>query len=198
MYIDCRWGVYDPAEGRKNTHLVKCFNEDCVHPSQDDPMSFQEHLDNRNELLDTVYRGLSGVAVLEPPTVTNKPDGPLTWPGKVVRLDKLYRKYPQHPAVVYMQHRGFDPIQLGEEYGFVFCDTVEEQRYSMALGTILMPIWKNGELYSWISRYIGDDVDGIPLTKIKIKKYYNCPGRSLSAVGYNLDTVLCYSTIAIT
>jgi hypothetical protein len=197
LYIDCRWGVYDPVAGRKNTHLVKCFNEDCVRPSQEDPVSYQQHLDNRNELLETVYRGLSGLAELEAPTVAAVPDGPLEWPGKVIRLDRLYRKKPKHPAVVYMQQRGFDPVQLGEEYGFVFCDTVEEQRYTMSLGTILMPIYKNGELYSWISRYIGDEINGIPISKTGMKKYYNCPGRSLSSVGYNLDTVLCYSTIAV-
>jgi hypothetical protein len=197
LYIDCRWGVYDPATGRKNTHLVKCFNEDCVHPSNDDPRSYIEHRDNRNELLETVYRGLNGIVELEPATEVYTNNEPLEWPGKVIRLDRLYRKRPKHPAVVYMKQRGFDPVQLGEEYGFVFCDTVEEQRYTMALGTILMPIYKNGELYSWISRYVGDEINGVPISKTKIKKYYNCPGRSLSAVGYNLDTVLCYSTIVI-
>jgi hypothetical protein len=197
LYIDCRWGVLDPISGRKNTHLVKCFNEDCVHATQDDPMSYQDHLDNRNELLETVYRGLSGLAELAPPTVVVTNTGPLDWPGKVIRLDRLYRKRPNHPAVVYMKKRGFDPVRLGEEYGFVFCDTVEEQRYSMALGTILMPIYKNGEMYSWISRYIGDEIGGVPISKTKLKKYYNCPGRPLSSVGYNLDRVLCYSTIVI-
>jgi hypothetical protein len=197
LHIDCRWGVYDPASGRKNTHLVKCFNEDCVCPRQDDPASYIQHRDNREELLENVYRGLSSIAELTPPTAIEVDEGPLTWPGKVIRLDRLALKRPNHPAVQYMLKRGFDSKQLGEEYGFVFCDTVEEQRYSMALGTILMPIWKDGELYSWISRYIGDDINGVPISKTGIKKYYNCPGRSLAAVGYNLDIALQYSSIVI-
>jgi hypothetical protein len=197
LHIDCRWGVYEPATGKTNTHLVKCFNEDCVCPRQDDPISYRQHHENREELLLNVYHGLSSIAQLSPPTALKEPDAPCRWPGKVIRLDKLFRKRPNHPAVRYMEKRGFDPIQLGEEYGFVFCDTVEEQRCAMALGTILIPIWKDGELYSWISRYIGDEVNGVPISKSKIKKYYNCPGRSLSPIGYNLDIALQYSTVVI-
>jgi len=91
-----------------------------------------------------------------------------------------------------MRERGFDPVQLGEDYGFVFCDKVTDPQYALALGTILMPVYNNGILYSWISRYIGDS----SLSK-KIKKYYNCPGRPLQSVGYRMDVIAEYSTIVI-
>ena len=197
LYINCKWGVLDPT-GSLNKHLVHCYNESCVQPDVNDPKSYEERMLHRDELMNRVYYGMNGMADLGPVVVEKlAADTPVSWPGKVIRLDKLARKNPEHPAVVYMQGRGFDPIQLGEEYGFVFCDTVEDPKCGMALGTILMPIWRNGELYSWISRYIGDSVNGMSLSKAKIKKYYNMPGRSLAAIGYNLEQVLCYSTIVI-
>jgi hypothetical protein len=44
---------------------------------------------------------------------------------------------------------------------------------------------------------VGDTINGVPLAKAGVKKYYNMPGRSLATVGFNLDQVLCYSTIVI-
>jgi hypothetical protein len=79
----------------------------------------------------------------------------------------------------------------------VFCDEVHDPKYRMALGTIVMPVYDGEDLYSWISRYVGDDVNGVSFQKARIQKYYNMPGRSLATVGYNLDQVLCYSTVVI-
>jgi hypothetical protein len=197
LYINCKWGIYDPVSGSKNAHLVHCYNEDCVQPDADDAATYNKRCENRNELMETVYHGLNAVAELSPPSAAPAVTGALEWPGKVIRFDRLAAKKPDHYAVQYMKKRGFDPVQLGGEYGFVFCDKVTDNRYAMALGTILMPIYKDGELYSWISRFAGDEIDGVPLADTKIKKYYNCPGRPLSAVGYNLDRVMQYSTIVI-
>jgi hypothetical protein len=96
-----------------------------------------------------------------------------------------------------MQGRGFDPVILGRDYGFAFCDRVDNLRYKMVEGTIIMPVWRGNEMYSWISRYIGDTWNGRPLSETHIKKYYNMPGRSLTALCYNLDQALCYSTVVI-
>jgi hypothetical protein len=122
---------------------------------------------------------------------------PVTWPGRVIKLDRLAVLRPNHPAVRYMQIRGFDPMELGRDYGFAFCDKVEDLRYKMAEGTIIMPIWKGDQMFSWISRYVGDTYHGKPLSETPIKKYYNMPGRSLTTLSYNLDQALCYSTIVI-
>jgi len=195
LYIGCKWGVFDPITSRSNEHLIYCFNEKCLNPDSGDIATVDERLERRRDFLWHVYRGLNNsVNLLPAAKKTILATEPLSWPGKVIRLDKLAAKKPNHPAVTYMQGRGFDPKQLGEEYGFVFCDKVTDQTYAPALGTILMPIYRNDVLYSWISRRIGDGFEG---TARKVKKYYNCPGRPLQSVGYNLDTVLQYSTIVI-
>ena len=198
LYINCAWGVYDPVKNSSNEHLVHCYNEFCVQPRNDEPSTQYERLRNRNDLFDSVYREMRGMASLVAPTVTQTVDvGPAEWPGRVIRLDQLAEVYPDHSAVKYLIRRGFDPVSLGRDYDFMFCDQVMESRYRMALDRIIMPIWKGDELYSWIGRYVGDEVNGLPLAKTGVKKYYNMPGRSLSRVGYNLDRVLCYSTIVV-
>jgi len=198
LYINCAWGVYDRATNSSHEHLVHCYNEYCVQPNEDEPASYRERLANRESLFDEIYGNLSGMAALSAPTV-HRPQvtGPAEWPGRVIRLDKLAESRPNHPAVKYMAGRGFDPVILGREYGFMFCDAVSKPEYRMALGTIVMPVWNGNELHSWISRYVGDTINGIPLSRAGVKKYYNMPGRSPSAVGFNLDRVLCYSTIVI-
>jgi hypothetical protein len=190
LYISCKWGVYNPIEGHSNVHLITCYNERCVNPGGVDDITAEERKERRHELFLQVYRGVRSSTLLAPATKAKESlKEPLEWPGKVIRFDKLFTKKPDHPAVVYMQKRGYDPVQLGKEYGFVFCDKVTDPRYAMALGTILMPIYHKGNLYSWTSRAIGDDV-------VK-KKYYNCPGRPQQTIGYRLDVALRYSTIVI-
>lgn len=198
LYINCAWGVYDRATNSSHENLVHCYNEFCVQPDEDEPVTYRERWENRDTLFNAVYRNLSGMAILESPTVEQqKIPGPAEWPGSVIRLDRLAETRPNHPAVKYMEGRGFDPVILGRDFGFMFCDEVSKPEYRMALGTIVMPVWQGDELYSWISRYVGDTVNGVPLAKAGVKKYYNMPGRSLASVGFNLDQVLCYSTIVI-
>jgi hypothetical protein len=197
LYINCKWGVHDDLTGTSNIHLVHCYNEDCVQPNTNEDRTWQIRCENRQTLFDTVYRGLSHRVILNPVTVVKKPTNePADWPGKVIRFNRLATKYPQHPAVTYMQQRGFDPNVLGTQYGFVYCDQVINPALRMAENTIIMPIWKGNMLYSWICRRIGDDFP-VGKGKSKIKKYYNMPGRSLTTVGYNLDYALCHSTLVL-
>jgi len=189
LYISCKWGVYDPFAGHSNIHLIRCYNENCVNPGDTDDMTAEERREHRHYLFVQIYRGFRSSELLAPATKGKESlQEPLEWPGKVIRLDKLFAKKPDHPAVVYMQQRGYDPVLLGEEYGFVFCDKVTDPRYAPALGTILMPIYHRGSLYSWTSRAIGDAVK---------KKYYNCPGRPQQSIGYRLDVVARYRTVVI-
>jgi hypothetical protein len=196
LYVNCKWGVIDPLTQQSNIHLVNCYNEKCVDPLKDDERTWQKRCENRQELFDTVYRGLGRQISLSPISATQKPENePAEWPGRVIRLNTLASKYPTHPAVTYLQARGFDPAQLGTQYGFVYCDQVTNPLYQMAENTIIIPIWKGNMLYSWISRKIGEAPPNTP--RKKWKKYYNMPGRSMSTVGYNLDLALCYSTLVI-
>jgi hypothetical protein len=176
---------------------VHCYNESCVQPDENDPLTYERRVLNRENLLDTVYHGLNRCVRLAQPSVVVQQEDKIEFPGKVIRLDNLAKKIPDHPAVQYVAGRGFDPVQLGKEYGFVFVAKVKEAKYQPVLGTILMPIYKDGELWSWISRCAVDTINGVPISRLKIKKYYNCPGRSLSAVGYRLDKVLQYSTVVL-
>jgi hypothetical protein len=150
----------------------------------------------RQELYDLIYRTLRGLSEVKPAVKpAEKITGPARWPGRMLRLDVLAEKTPDHPAVMYMANRGFDPAELGRDYGFMFCDEVCEPKYRPVLGRIIIPVWKGQELWSWLGRYIGPEEE---TGKKRIRKYYNMPGRSLASVGYNLDRVLCYSTVVIT
>jgi hypothetical protein len=195
LYINCKWGVYDLSRRQDEQWMIHCWNENCVNPGVSrNPLTKV----NRENLYYQIYHGAVGLIHLNPPTtVLEEPIGSAEWPGRVIRLDVLSERDPDHCAVTYLKRRGFDPVSLGRKQGFCFCDHVEDARYRMALGTIIMPVWKDGRLYSWLSRVPYDDVNGVPLSKTKIKKYYNCPGRSLSKVGYELDTVLQYRTVVV-
>ena len=195
LYINCKWGVFEPLEGHNNIGNIRCYNENCVNPDDSDPITAEERRERRKMLFAQVYRGMNMNIRLNSATrVENQNKGPIGWPGKVIRLDKLSAKRPDHPAVLYMQNRGFDPVQLGKKYGFVFCDQVDhpDPRCLLALGRILIPIFYKGEMRSWTGRYIGQDIPGA-----RIKKYYNCPGHPYQSLGYNLDTALQYSTIVL-
>jgi hypothetical protein len=141
-----------------------------------------------------VYRRMNRSNLTVAPAVVSPIKEPLAWPGRVIRLDKLLAKMPNHPSIVYMQGRGFDPMRLGKDYGFVFCDQVTDKKYAQASGRILMPVYHHDALYSWVGRLPFDPPKD---SKAKIKKYYNFPGRPLQAVGYNLDVVLQYRTVVI-
>ena len=190
LNISCLWGVYDPVEKHCNAHLIHCYNESCLKSSGVDAITADERRERRKDFLAQVYRGRNGAIILAPATRVRETDtGPLSWPGRVIRLDKLFAKRPEHPAVRYVLARGFDPVQLGEEYHFVFCDQVTDPRYTQALGTILIPIFYKGVMRTWLSRYIGEDKD--------IKRYYNCPNRPIQSWGFNLDIALQYSTVVV-
>ena len=121
LYINCRWGTTDPAEQRTIKHLVNCYNEKCVQTSVGQDSLDVMALMNRTELFSMVWGSVAGIARVTAATKeSNTGDGPIDWPGQVVRLDRLMEAKPDHPAVVYMQSRGFDVRMLGEEHGFVF------------------------------------------------------------------------------
>jgi hypothetical protein len=145
-------------------------------------------MDNVKDLYTTITRGRSLSGEIKEAKTEEADNTPLEWPGKVIRLDRLWHKDMCHHAVQYVTKRGFSPTILGGEYGFVYCESVNDAKYAPAEDTILMPVYDNsGALYSWISRYIGDTCRGKTLKEAGIKKYYNCPGRSLSKVGYRLE-----------
>jgi hypothetical protein len=198
LYVNCKWGVYDAITNTSNIHLVHCYNESCVQPSTTDDRTWQIRCERRQRLFDQVYHEQNRHIVLNPITATKKPDNePAELPGRVIKFQTLATKYPQHPAVTYMQYRGFDPKLLGTKYGFMYCDKVVNNLYRMAENTIIMPILKGNMLYSWIARAVGDTRPDIWANHKGWKKYYNMPGRPLSVVGYNLDQALCYSTVVL-
>jgi 5S rRNA maturation endonuclease (ribonuclease M5) len=192
LYINCNYGIYDPKTQSENTHLCHCYNENCVQPNHNDQLTYYDRTQNRETLYATTLVGMPSRITLEPPSVAEIAiNEPAEYPGRVIRLDKLHKIKPQHRAIQYMQNRNFNPTMLGEQYGFLYCDKVENPKFSMAKGRIVMPVWKGDMLFSWLCRSIEDNPQDAK------KKYYNMPGRPLSQCGYNLETALRYSTVVI-
>ena len=88
--------------------------------------------------------------VIKPPPAplpTNVPP-----PGALVPLTELDDN---HPAIVYLTHRGFDPRELSEVFGVRYCVTGKlcAGIYNTS-NTLIFPLWMNGKLIGWQSRLL--------------------------------------------
>jgi hypothetical protein len=177
LAISYCYGQVDPLTMRAANWLAHCFNEECLH--RDTPGG----LDNRRALEDMIfgfvnradrigkYKTEPGV-ILEPQSLTA-----VSLPGRVITLDQLTGN---HPAVRYLELRGYDASRLGSKLGVGYC-VEADVKYPAARGRIIAPIIMDGVLVGWQGRYVGDlNWKGIP-------KYYNLPRMPKKLMLYNLD-----------
>jgi hypothetical protein len=190
LYINHRWGVWDPDTESQNLWLANCYNEAC----------YSDAL-NQRRLYEILYesnylrRGPQPQVVVLPGRVGEpavlRPAEP---PGDTIRLDQLAGLVPNHPALVYLRSRGFDPVKLACLYDLRYCTN---SYFRWATNRIIIPIHQAGMLVGWQARHLGDDVGGVPFNQAKVPKYWTSPGMPRRLVAYNLERALQHSTVIV-
>jgi hypothetical protein len=179
--------VYDQLTKSKNLWLANCFNEDCY-----------DTYDAQAQLYERVYAiprsAQQKVQVLE--GVEADPDElkEVRPPGPMWRLDELKAKRPNHPAILYLEGRGYDVDKLARLWDIAYCP---KSYYTLATQRIIIPIYMSGMMVGWQARYVGDDVDGVPFNKAGIAKYWTSPGFKRKLVAYNLERACQHQTVVV-
>lgn len=186
MYINHRWGVWDPDTRSNNMWLFQCFNEHC-----ETDKSLQD------ALFMMLFGGRPGrrqVEILPGRSVDVTELKEAEFPGPVIRLDELAERSPRHKALEYLRDRHFDPIRLAKLYGVGYCP---HSRYGFAADRIIIPVYERGILYGWQARFIGDSANGVPLKDLGVPKYWTMPQMPRKVIGYNMDVAAQHQTIVI-
>lgn len=152
---------------REFTHLVVCYNEQCMRV----PGRF-EQLEN---MIFGHGRHLRPRPCTLAPALEPLQPQPIRPPGTVIPLSELPE---DHPARVYVRNRGFDSTALTEMFNVGLCISVDEPRLATAKGRLYIPVTYRHELMGWQARAINPHSQ---------PKYFNSPGMRKSTLLYNYD-----------
>lgn len=120
----------------------------------------------------------------------SKPLSAVSLPGEI----KLFSELPKnHPSIVYLQSRGYDPYELERLYGISYCESVFDKTYYPLTNRIFIPIFMKGNLVGWQGRYIGDP----DWKHSRVQKYFNLRGMSKKDMLYNFDSAVAQNVIVI-
>jgi hypothetical protein len=183
LFINHRWGAWDPETGTRNYWLAQCFNEQCL-----------ADFDKQEQMYKWLYA--EGGVAKEPEIGEGEKSAPsvlreMSPPGPTIRLDRLAVSDPHHYALAYLESRYFDPAKLGRQYGVSYCP---ESRHFHAQDRIIAPVYYQKTLVGWQARYIGDDVQGRPFNEMGVPKYYTCPNMARNLVAYNMERAMRHPT----
>jgi 5S rRNA maturation endonuclease (ribonuclease M5) len=170
-----------------HTEFVRCFNEECL---KKDTRLYKDLSQKVFGLLNTQERRsisyLKGsTSVTTAAEITEAPP-----PGKVVPLGELP---PEHPAIAYLEDRGFNVAELIARWDLMYCSTADP-KYSLASHRIIIPVIQNGIWAGWQGRYIGD----IDWKAAKIPKYYTMPSMPKRWLLYNYDVAFKQELVIVT
>lgn len=171
LLINHKYGV--SSGNNTNSHLVHCFNAGCVLNAKD-PKAIK---DLYNMLTGTKLFDLSKARISE--ATVKHSTVPTTWPGTVVRVDKLDR---QHECRRYLERdRLFDADTLARSYNVHYCT---ESEHRVCREKIIIPVYSDSRMVGWQARCCFDADDW---SKVYTPKYYTAPSMQKSAYLYNLD-----------
>ena len=179
LYINHRWNTTctDSVHGEIEFGgwLAVCYNERCR----------QVYTDLKDQLKSYIYRRTKKLWV--PPKAAEKVEfKPVTLPGSCVPIDKLDAS---HPAIQYMEGRGFNIDYLSKYHAVHFCWKAPESsnyRSSLVENRVIFPIYREGVCIGWQARMLGS-----PPNK-KIPKYYTMPGYPVQWWLYGYDAAKQY------
>jgi hypothetical protein len=172
LYIDARFGTYDPATGSDNLDLAVCLAFDCV----DDAWA-------QKGLAEHVFANASGpgpTALSLPACQVSSPDELLKeveTPEDIVPIDQID---PAHPAASYLTSRGYDLGELSALWGVGYC---RWSRFRLMRRRIYVPVRQDTKLVGWQGRWPGELDWGAE----DIPKYFTMPGLRKSHLLYNED-----------
>lgn len=168
LWINYRYGseINSRTGRREKTYLACCYKNECI------------RVPGRSQQLEDLVFGQHRRGLLTPPLLQVEdefaPPPVITPPGEIVSLADLPD---DHPALVYLRSRNFDPHSLAQDYSVGVC-TVPNTGYSLMRNRIYIPVFSNGQLVGWQGRAVGD---------ASHPKYYNSQGMQKSRILYNYD-----------
>lgn len=175
LYIGYMWNTFDKTLNRRTCRfLAHCFNEECS----------MRNLET--ELTPYVMYN----AVIPPTNIITMPVKEMfpevKLPGRCVDLSKLPD---QHPALAYIRSRQFEPKELAQEWGVVYCEGADRDSEGFIPGTrayanlvenrIVIPLMWQSRLVGWQARSLSPDTKTI--------KYYTMPGLQKNYMLFNGD-----------
>ena len=167
LWINHRYGSdYDERTGRRShTYLACCYKNDCL--KEDGKLTQLENL------IFGPGRPIVKKAVIRAAHVSAD-DLALKEPGVITALTDLDAG---HPALFYLEQRGFSPTKLAGQFGVGVC-TAPTSRYAIMQDRIYIPSYFNRKLVAWQGRLPRDARQG------EIKYYTQ--GKKSQAL-YNYD-----------
>ena len=180
LYINHRWGRYEPSVRSKNLWLAHCFNENCLaRPGR------------ARQLYDYVFDDFGDVQLGKDIILPGKraPRAPAVVepPGTMVPLSQLPA---EHPACRYVLERGYDPSDLSARYRVHYCTQATAQ-CPQVTGRLVIPIYMRGKLVGWQARYLGK-----PPAR-HIAKYHSMPHMNKGEILYNFDAARQCSYVVV-
>jgi hypothetical protein len=186
LWINHRWGLWDPQVRSRNLWLCCCYNEGCLEPYHRQRDLYEKVFDDFahrhpaghpiNALRDGVRHSLGPGQV--------KPPGPYVY--------ALHHLDEDHHANVYLRERGYDTGWLGRAMQVGFCPHSYPE-FGHAQGRIIIPVFHGGAYVGWQARYPhpGEPPGGAP-------KYYTMPGMRKTSVLYNYDNAAGHPFVVLT
>jgi hypothetical protein len=181
LWINHRWGLWDPRTQSKNLWLAICYNENCLN-------TYERLRALYNMVCDDITNGrrLTNDLVLKgtrPSRLARemKPAGECIYP--------LHSLPSDHRAKAYLRSRGYDPDRLGRQLHVGYCG-VAYSDFPLADDRIIIPITFGGIWVGWQARYIGEPPRGTP-------KYASMTGMKKREVLYNYDIAKAYPYVVI-
>lgn len=168
LWINHRWGRYEPSVKSKNLFLAHCYNENCLATTGNVSQLYQMvYSDFGHEFGDVVLKG-------KPADLTRRE---ARWPGRRVLVNEMW---PNHPARLYLTERGFDVDVLARDFQVSYCIEAEDD-FIFAQSRIIIPVLQDGKLMGWQARCVGELLDK------QTPKYLTMPGMKKTHVLYNFD-----------
>jgi hypothetical protein len=113
---------------------------------------------------------------------------PVKGPGEFVwRLGDLSD---DHPAVLYLNSRGFDTEWLCRTMRAGVCEYPDPE-YAAAKGRIIFPIYQGFARLGWLARHVGEPADP------RVPTYYLMPGMDTSQVLFNFDVARKFPFVVV-
>lgn len=143
--INYQWGVPDPKTDSNNLFLAKCYNEDCL--------ADQGNRERLKNILKPYVRRATNKQITIAPGY-DRPQRGIHPPGPMARLDQLE---PDHHVRRFLSQRGHDATLLGQQFGLGYC---LESRMKFADKRLIFPVYLDGALKGWQSRYVDENANG--------------------------------------
>lgn len=174
LYVNHMYRTVDSFGNVVGKYLAHCFNEKCDIANLESELKL--YVQWQTHIRPAEYDPRAAQAMFTS----------VTLPGHCVDLNRLPST---HPAIQYITNeRKFDPKELQNDWGVVYCESAEEDQEGFIPGTkiysrlvrnrIVVPIYWQAKLVGWQARTLEPD------HKIK---YYTMPGLHKNYMLFNGD-----------